>query len=75
MDPHERTRRPPIIDGIALRKPRCSATVMCLAGNIVVYPRVWGGQPTAKLLLELVIYVVVSIYTPRNGNIKRLRTF
>jgi hypothetical protein len=51
MDPHQRTRRFPIIDRVALREPRGSATVMRFTGKIVIYPWIWGGQPTAKVLL------------------------
>jgi hypothetical protein len=75
MDPHERTSRFPIIDGVALRKPCGCATVMRFAGKIVIYPWIWGRQPTAKVLLSLVTYNVVSAYMPRNRNFKRLRTF
>ena len=42
MDPHERTRRFPIIDGVALRKPRGRTMVMRFLGDIVIYPWIWG---------------------------------
>jgi hypothetical protein len=51
MDPHERTRRLPNFHGVALRKPFGCVTVMRFAGDIVVYPWVWGRQPTAKVIL------------------------
>jgi hypothetical protein len=38
MDPHERTRRLPIIHGVALGKPPGRVTVMRFAGYIVIYP-------------------------------------
>ena len=37
MDPHERTRRFPIFDRVAFRKPRGRTTVMRFLGDIVVY--------------------------------------
>jgi hypothetical protein len=75
MDPHERTRRFPIIHNVSLSKPRGRAMVMGFAGKILVYPWIWGRQPTAKVLLALVTYEVVSAYKPPNSNIDRLRTF
>ena len=42
MDPHERTRRFPIIDGVALREPRGRTMVMRFLGDIMVYPWIWG---------------------------------
>ena len=54
MEPNERTRRFPIHEGIALLKPRGRAMEMRFEGNIVVYPRIRGRQPTAEVLLELV---------------------
>jgi hypothetical protein len=75
MNPHQRTRRFPILHGVALRKPRRRATVMQFASHIVIYPRIWGRQPTAMVLLASVTYEVISAYMPRNGNIKRPQTF
>ena len=75
MDPHKRTSRFPRTHGVALRKPRGRATVMCFAREILVYPWILGRQPIAKVLLALVPYDVVSAYKPRNGNIDGLRTF
>jgi hypothetical protein len=48
---------------------------MNLASNIVVDPWIRGRQPTANVLLQPVAYMVVSAYIPKNGDIKRLRTF
>ena len=75
MDPQKRTSRFPLSHGVALRKPRGRATVMRFAGEILVYPWIWSGQPIAKALLALVTYDVVSAYDPGNGNNNRLRTF
>jgi hypothetical protein len=75
MDPHQRTRRFPTIHGVTLGKPRSRATVMRFARQIVIYPSIWGRQPTAEVLLALVTYEVISGCTPGNGNIKDLRTF
>jgi hypothetical protein len=58
-----------------MRKPRGCAMVMRFSGNIVIYPWILGRQPTAKVLLALVTYEVVSAHMSRNGNINRLRTF
>jgi hypothetical protein len=70
VDPHERTRRFPITDDIALRKPRGRATVMRFAGDILVYPWIWDRKPTAKYLLKLVTYKVVLTYMPRSCNVE-----
>ena len=75
MDPHEKTRRFPIIHDVTLRKPLGRATVMRFTGDIMVYPWIWGRQPMAKVHLALVTYEVVSEYTSRKGNIEKLRTF
>ena len=75
MYPHERTCRFPIFDGVALRKPRGRAMMMRFPGDVVVYPWIWGGQPTANLFLQLVTYDLVSAYILGNVNTKRLRTF
>jgi hypothetical protein len=69
MDPHERTCRFPIIDGVALRKPRGRAMVMRMAGKIVIYPWIWGRQPTANVVLQLVTCEVISVHMPRKGDI------
>ena len=75
MDPHERTRRFPITHSVTLRKPRGRAMVMRFAGKILVYPWIWGRQPTTKVLLALVTYKLISAFMPPNSNIDRLRTF
>ena len=75
MDPQERTCHFPIIYSVALRKPPGHAREVCIAGNIVIYPWIWGRQPAAKVLLTLVTYEVVSVYMLVNGNIERLQTF
>jgi hypothetical protein len=64
MDPHERTRRFPIIKGVAFGKPRGRAMVMHFASQIVIYPWIWGRQPSAKAFLALVTYKFVSAYIP-----------
>ena len=75
MNPHKRTSRIPFFECIALSKPRGRPAVMRFACNIVVYPWIWGRQPTANVLLQLVTYEAVSTYIPENVNIMRLRTF
>ena len=74
MDPHERTSRFPYIEYIAFSKPRGRATVMGLASNIVVYPWIRGRQPTANVLLQLVTYKVVSVYTQEHEEVTNVRT-
>jgi hypothetical protein len=64
MDPHQRTRRFPTIHGVTLGKPRSRATVMRFARQIVIYPSIWGRQPTAEVLLALVTYEVISAICP-----------
>ena len=62
MYPHERTCRFPGFHGVALHKPRGRAMMMRFPGDVVVYPWIWGGQPTANLFLQLVTYNPVSAY-------------
>jgi len=75
MDPHKRTLQLPFLENVALGKPRGRTAMMCSAGNILIYPRIWGRQPTAKLLLQFVTYELDSASAPRNCNIGGLRTF
>ena len=51
MDPHERTLRFPFFGNVALGKPRGRTAMVRFAGNILIYPRICGRQPTAKVLL------------------------
>ena len=67
MDPHKRTRRFPIHEGTALLEPSGRALVMHFEGDILVYPRIRGRQPTAKVVLELATYGIVSVYTPKTA--------
>ena len=67
MEPHERTRRFPIHEGTALHEPRSRVSVMRFEGDIMVYRRIRGRQPTEEVLSELVAYEVISVYTPRTA--------
>jgi hypothetical protein len=60
MYPHEGTRRFPIVDHVAFRKPGGRATEVRFLSDIVVYAWIWCRQPTAKVLLALVPYNFVS---------------
>jgi len=75
MDPKKAASPLPLLEHIALCKPRGSATVMRLASDVVVRPRIWRGQPTSNILLQLVTYKVDSAYTSQNDDIVGLRTF
>ena len=74
MDPHKRTLRFPFFEYVAFDKPPGRTDVMRFAGNILVYPRICGRQPTAKILLRFVTYEAVSVSAPRI-DIGGLRTF
>jgi len=54
MDPKKAASSLPLLEHIALCKPLGSATVMRFAGDVVVRPRIWRGQPTSNILLQLV---------------------
>jgi hypothetical protein len=75
MDPHKRTLRFPFFENVALGKPRGRTAMMRFASNILVYPRICGRQPTAKVLVRFVTYEVVSASAHRIGNIGGSRTF
>ena len=59
MDPHKRTLRFPFFENIAFGKPRGRTAMMRFASNILIYPRICGRQPTAKVLLRFVTYEAV----------------
>ena len=44
--------------------------MMRFESKIVIYPWIRGRQPTAKVLLVLVTYEVISAHMPRNDDIK-----
>jgi hypothetical protein len=76
MNPHERTLRFPFFENLALRKPCGRVAMMCFASNILNYPGIWGRQPTAKLLLQLIIYKKFqSLYHESNIAGLLVRTF
>jgi len=49
--------------------------MMRFASNILIYPRIWSRQPTAKLLLQPIAYKVLSASIPPDRDIGGLRTF
>jgi hypothetical protein len=69
MDPHKRTLRFPFFEYVAFSKPCGRTAMMRFASSILIYPRICGGQPIAKILLRFVTYEAVSASAPRNGNI------
>jgi hypothetical protein len=75
MDPKKAASPLPLIQHIALCKPRGSATVMRFAGDVVVRPWIWRGQPTSNILLQMATCKVDSAYTSQNDDIVGLRTF
>jgi hypothetical protein len=75
MDPHKRTLRFPFFEYVALGEPRGRTVMMRFASNILIYPRICGRQPTAKVLLRFVTYKAGSTSAPRIGNIGGLLTF
>jgi hypothetical protein len=75
MDPKKAAFPLPFLEHIALCKPRGSATVMRFASDVVIRPRIWGGQPTSDILLQLVTCKVDSAYTSQNDDIVGVRTF
>ena len=68
MDPHKRTLRFPFFEYVALGKPGGRTAMMRFASNILIYPRICGRQPTAKLLLRFVTYEAILAFAPRDGN-------
>jgi hypothetical protein len=66
MDPKKAARLLPLFEHESMGKPRGSATVMRIASNVVVCPRIWHGQPMSKPLLQPVSCQrkVASDYAP-----------
>ena len=54
MNPKERPRLCPFLITVALNEPRRSSLEVVSAGNIVIDRRIWGGEPTSNIHLELV---------------------
>ena len=44
--------------------------MMRFESKIMIYPWIRGRQPTAKVLLVLITYEVISAHMPRNDDIK-----
>ena len=68
MDLHKRTLQFPFLEYVAFGKPRGCTTMVRFAGNILIYPRICGRQPTAKVLLRFVTYKAGSASAHRIGN-------
>jgi hypothetical protein len=47
---------------IALHKPEGSTFVVDVASNVVICARIWRGQPTSNILLQLVTCEAASTY-------------
>ena len=75
VDPKKAASPLPLLEHITLCKPCGSATVMCFASDVMVRPRIWRGQPTSNILLQLVTCKVDSAYTSQNDDIVGVRTF
>ena len=75
MDPKKAASPLPLLEHVALCKPRGSATVMRFAGDVVVRPWIWRGQPSSNDLLQLVTYKAASADTSQNDDFVGLRTF
>jgi hypothetical protein len=54
MDPKKAAGPLPLLEHIALCKPSGSAIVMRFAGDVMVRPWIWRGQPSSNVLLQLV---------------------
>jgi hypothetical protein len=75
MDPKKAASPLPLLEHIALCEPCGSATVMGLAGDVVVRPWIWRGQPSSNVLLQHVTYKAASADTSQNDDFVGLRTF
>ena len=70
MNPKERPRRCPFFITVALNEPWCSSLEVVSAGNIVIDWRIWGGEPTSNIYLELVPWELRSASTTISINFR-----
>jgi hypothetical protein len=74
MDPQERSICLPFLENAVLRKP-CSRPVVVISPRyVVVCRRVWRGEPTSDILLELVTCKAPSILRDTVGQSEHSRS-
>ena len=54
MDPQQGALRVPLSKDASLQEPRGSSILMDFTRSIVVWRRIWRGEPTSGLLLQLI---------------------
>ena len=60
MDPQERTLCVPFLESVGLGEPFRGSTVMCPAGNVVIFGRVWRRKPISNFLLQMVPWETIQ---------------
>jgi len=50
MDPEEGTDKFPLLEYAAFKEPRGSSFLVGLARDVVIYRRVWRGEPFSNIL-------------------------
>ena len=56
MNPQQRSLSPPLGDDGALKEPQARSRLVSVARYVVVFRRIWGGDPLSGVLLQLVTY-------------------
>src|SRR6266571_2203943 len=63
MDPQERSDRCPVLEFLALKKPRSRSLIVSLARNVVICGRVWRRKPFVDVLFYLCPWAEDSVST------------
>ena len=56
MNPQQRTLGAPLREDAAFKEPDASSRLVGLTCYVVVFGRIWGGDPISGVLLQLVTY-------------------
>src|ERR1700691_3808689 len=63
MDPQKISDRHPVLEFVALKKPRSRSLIACIARNIVICGRVRWRKPSVDVLFYLGPWAEDSVYT------------
>ena len=54
VDPEQRTRFLPLLEGVAFYEPQGGALVASITCSVIIYRWIWGREPISKVLSNLV---------------------
>ena len=56
IDPQQRTLAAPLREDAAFKEPQARSRLVSVTCYVVVFRRIWGGDPLSGVLLQLVTY-------------------